>query len=110
MTLDELKKLSADATPAPWSVGRHPDPDSPIRYILDSRNGWNEVATLYDDLDTNVKKAKLIVAARNHLDKLIAVAEAAKELVKWEASYEIGGFEKHIDKLSEVISALEDEK
>ena len=70
MTIEELKKLSADATPAPWCVhfetGIGPFIVGSDKSIL--------------SIDTNGKDLLFISEARNHIDKLLAVAEAAKEL------------------------------
>ena len=70
MTLDELKKLEAEATPAPWHIG-HVREDNDAADI--ESPGGSEVAHVGWRPDQ-----ALITALRNAAPKLIAVVEAAK--------------------------------
>jgi len=65
MKLDELKRLDAAATPAPW-IYDHGD-------ILDA-----DLSGLLRDVECDTRNTRLIAAARNALPALLAVAEAAK--------------------------------
>ena len=70
MKLEDLKKLCDAATPGPWTV-------------LDDTHGagWiNEPRMGYEG-ELPIDDVRLIVAARNALPKLIAVAEAARALL-----------------------------
>lgn len=64
--IEELRRLSAEATPGPWVVK-----DADDEPYVDSDFGVvAQVFTTYD--------AALIAEARNHLDALLDVAQAAR--------------------------------
>lgn len=110
LTLDELKKLSAEATKAPWEwqfdtiVGYEPFTDG-----SKGKGFATEVictdSRFYPPRDND---ADLILAMRNNIDKLIAVAEAAKELMFGEVDLDDGYRVR--DNLMKALAALEDEK
>jgi hypothetical protein len=86
MKLDELKRLDAAATPAPWAIE---DTDDGFRYVMATHDRpWRQPIcsnVTYYPTAVGVQDQALIAAARNALPKLIAVAEAAKELLATEA-------------------------
>jgi hypothetical protein len=72
MKLSEMRKLASKATPGPWEFG--------LRYGMrcsDSFNADGEKLLVCGDM--LYRDGKLVEAMRNNIEKLLDVAEAAKD-------------------------------
>jgi hypothetical protein len=69
--LERLRKASAEATPGPWEVD---ETEEDLFVMRGDASAW-----ICRDMD-EVADAALIALARNHLDALLDVAEAAREM------------------------------
>jgi hypothetical protein len=70
--LEELKRLSAEAIAEPWIFEEGADG----RCIIRTDTG------MWMNCGISPKSSKLVVLMRNNIDKLIAVAEAARAFMK----------------------------
>ncbi len=78
MKLDELKRLVEAATPGPWEFRETKDSGG-IRFVVAPNAPRSTDGLEFIPADcSHGYNGRFIAAARNHISKLIAVAEAAK--------------------------------
>jgi hypothetical protein len=92
--LQNLKALAAKATNGPWERYGYIGQSGGLRRVRSTNDRpWIvcECNAGIEEQDEGMHNAGFIVAARNHIDQLIAIAEAAMEFVnKSKASARIG--------------------
>lgn len=115
MNLDDLKELGQEATPGPWRRGEAHAHDS---FLDVDKWGIAWVGTACDRPDVSgynfdvrerigQRDGSFIAAARNHWDRLIAVAEAARSLLSEDGAKEALAHYVTLQILDDKLKALE---
>lgn len=106
MTLDQIKAIAAARTKGPWFTDGAFIVENSHAIIADCKQ---QLADVFDN-DQVAATAEFIAMAANNIDKLIAVAEAARNPALQSGESEVYKWMDALSDLRKALAALESDK